>query len=206
MNDLRPMLLATALLLSACAGVKPEAETAILVRPQLVPLRLVVAANPEWAPQQQALADPAIGPNIFLPEEAGGRLPMIASANADRYCLAEAIYFEARNEPLEAQRAVAAAVLNRVQDPQFPPTVCGVVHQPAAAGCQFSWYCDDRSNMPTEGRAWALAERLADAMLAGPYRDDTGGAIYFHSGEGYPSSWDGGLRQTAEFGQFKFYR
>ena len=204
MTAFRLILITIALLVSACA--ERGTKTAILIRPQLVPLRLVMASNPEWEPQPRAPMDPAIDSSGALQEESGEPRPAVAASNDDRYCLAEAIYFEARNEPIEGQRAVAAAILNRLRSPEFPHTVCDVVHQPAAAGCQFSWYCDGRSNVPTEPKAWALAQRLADEMLVGPYKDATGGAVYFHSGSAYPANWSEGLRQTAAIGQFRFYR
>jgi len=72
----------------------------------------------------------------------------LAAAPVDRLrsidCLADAIYYEAGNEPVEGQRAVAQVVLNRVRHPAYPNSVCGVVYQGAArrTGCQFSFVCD----------------------------------------------------------------
>src|SRR6266436_1391309 len=47
----------------------------------------------------------------------------------DLQCLAENIYFEARAEPLKGQYAVAEVTVNRTQAPNFPHTICGVVHE-----------------------------------------------------------------------------
>ena len=47
-------------------------------------------------------------------------------------CLAATIYFEARNQPEAGQRAVAEVVINRVQHPRFPDSICEVVQQPSA--------------------------------------------------------------------------
>ena len=49
----------------------------------------------------------------------------------ERRCLATAIYFEARGEPVEGQIAVGQVIMNRVRSPQFPETICGVVYQGA---------------------------------------------------------------------------
>ena len=70
-------------------------------------------------------------------------LPRVGGG-AEQQCLAEAIYFESRGEPLEGQIAVAEVVLNRVDDRSFPKTVCGVTRQGVGSGrgCQFSYACD----------------------------------------------------------------
>src|SRR6476660_5886742 len=60
-------------------------------------------------------------------------------------CLTQAIYYEARNQSDDGERAVAQVVLNRVRHPAFPNTVCGVVYQGAVrpgGGCQFTFTCD----------------------------------------------------------------
>lgn len=105
----------------------------------------------------------------------------VASAvtDADRVCLAQTIYFEARDQPLAGRRAVAAVVLNRVRSAKFPATICGVVHQKNGRNCQFSWWCDGRSDQPRDRQSWDEARHLADTMVDGPYDDPTGGALFF---------------------------
>ena len=51
-------------------------------------------------------------------------------------CLAEALYFEARGESVKGQFAVADVILNRVESPLFPKTVCGVVQQGEGSGVE----------------------------------------------------------------------
>ena len=81
------------------------------------------------------------------------------SENEDRYCLAQNIYFEAGNQPFAGKLAVAHVTLNRVFDLQFPNDICGVVYEsrsyykswtgemiPSRGMCQFSWYCDGKSD------------------------------------------------------------
>ena len=73
----------------------------------------------------------------------------ILAVGATITCLAQNIYFEARDQPTIGQRAVAEVVLNRVHDPRWPDTVCEVIREgptyswkkdyPIKHRCQFSW-------------------------------------------------------------------
>ena len=92
-------------------------------------------------------------------------------------CLAKNIFFEARNQSIAGQVAVAWVTLNRVGAERFPDTICGVVHQanrdsagnPIRHQCQFSWYCDGRSdripNNSVAQRAWENAQLIAEVVL-----------------------------------------
>lgn len=97
-------------------------------------------------------------------------------------CLALNVYFESRNEPREGQRAVAHVTLNRVANPEFPKTICGVVRQNDGRGnCQFSWWCDARSDRPRDPEEWRQSLQVAREVLDNPQsKDPTGGALYFH--------------------------
>ena len=89
-------------------------------------------------------------------------------------CLAQNIYFEARDQPTIGQMAVTAVVLNRVHDKRWPDTVCEVVREgptykwktdyPIKHSCQFSWYCDGLSDEPVDQRAWTKAVRVAEEV------------------------------------------
>lgn len=129
------------------------------------------------------------------------------SGSDDWRCLAEAIYFESRGEPLEGQVAVAEVVLNRVDDAQFPRTVCGVTNQGAGSGrgCQFSYACDGRSDVMKSTAARMRAEKLAAVMLAGRPRTVTDGATYFHTRSVRPG-WARRMTRTAAIGHHYFYR
>ena len=67
-------------------------------------------------------------------------------------CLAQNIYWEARNQSIQGMYAVADVTLNRVKDKRWPSTVCEVVKQRKNERgkwiCQFSWYCDGKSDTP----------------------------------------------------------
>jgi spore germination cell wall hydrolase CwlJ-like protein len=133
-------------------------------------------------------------------------LPAV-DGDAELQCLAEAIYFESRGEPLEGQIAVAEVVLNRVDDRRFPKTVCGVTNQGAGSGrgCQFSYACDGNSDVMKSAVPRERAEKLAGLMLAGRARTVTDGATYFHTRSVRPS-WSRKFARTAAIGHHIFYR
>ena len=101
----------------------------------------------------------------------------------DVYDLARNVYFEARNESLEAQAAVVLVTLNRVESPIFPNTVKEVVYQKRKGICQFSWYCDGKSDTPRDSEAWATAIAVAYLvkMNYGHIVDITHGADHYHA-------------------------
>lgn len=128
-------------------------------------------------------------------------------------CLATNIYFEARNQPLAGQIAVSNVVMNRVQDPRYPDNVCGVVHQakvdyrghPKRNQCQFSWYCDGKSDKPTNSAAWGESLQLAQHILDGKYWDLTEGALFYHSIKVLPN-WAERMEQTVRINDHLFYK
>lgn len=122
-------------------------------------------------------------------------------------CLALNIYHEARSEPESGRLAVAAVTLNRVRSPAYPDSVCGVVRQGGERlhRCQFSWWCDGKSDVPTESRAWDQALRLARRSLLGLEEDPTGGATHYHATYVRPR-WASVFEDTARIGQHIFYR
>ena len=128
-----------------------------------------------------------------------------AAPSAQLDCLTKAIYFESRGEPIKGQAAVAEVVLNRVDAPQFPKTICGVVNQRGGGSCQFSFICDGRPDSVADRNAWAMAQKIASAFLEGAPRDLTQGATYFHAA-GARSGWTAGFAKTARIGQHVFYR
>jgi N-acetylmuramoyl-L-alanine amidase len=121
-------------------------------------------------------------------------------------CLALALYWEARTEGPDGMLAVASVVLNRVAHPAFPNSVCAVVteggEQPP---CQFSWWCDGKSDRPTEPHAWRLAHQIAKAALAKPAADRTRGALFFHN-TSIKTPWLRKRERTAQIGRHIFYR
>jgi spore germination cell wall hydrolase CwlJ-like protein len=102
--------------------------------------------------------------------------------------------------------AVASVVLNRVAHPQFPATVCAVVKQGGEVPpCQFSWWCDGKSDRPVEARAWATASRLAARALHQPPSERTRGALFFPS-SAIDTPWVRKRQRTVRIGRHVFYR
>lgn len=121
-------------------------------------------------------------------------------------CMREALYFEARGEPIKGQFAVAEVILNRVDSPDFPNTVCSVVKQTARDGCAFSWYCDGKSDKMRDVASEDRAGRIAWLMMQpGEPRPLTDGATYFHSRAVKPG-WSREVIETAAIGGHLFFR
>lgn len=118
-------------------------------------------------------------------------------SQADLQCLSEALYFEARGEGSQGQRAVAEVILNRVDHPRFPKSVCGVVNQSG----QFTY----KKTRIRERGAFARAQQIAKAALMGAPRNLTDGATYFHTGDVKPS-WSRRFERTTRIGSHIFYR
>ena len=118
-------------------------------------------------------------------------------------CLRQALYFESRGEALQGQFAVAEVILNRVDSPDFPDTVCKVVNARGRGACAFSYVCDGLRSMHEAGSR-DRAGRIARVMLDGAPRSLTMGATYFHASYVSPN-W-GRRVQTAAIGAHLFYR
>ena len=121
-------------------------------------------------------------------------------------CLARSIYWEARGQGDTGMEAVANVVMNRVGHEGFPNTICGVVKQGHEQGaCQFSWWCDGRSDDAKEDESYAIAKEIARKALNRQLKDRTGGALYFHHRKVVPG-WSKEYIKTAEVGEFVFYK
>jgi len=94
---------------------------------------------------------------------------------AESHCLARAIYHEARGESTVGKLAVAHTISNRVSDPRFPKSICGVIQQKG----QFPWF-HKKLNV-SEKEAWQKSQKLAISVLAGKTSDPTNGALFFNS-------------------------
>ena len=160
-----------------------------------------LAALPDRAGRAAAIARP-VGAAPFL-EQAASQ----SDAARARACLTAAVYYEARSEPVEGQRAVAQVVLNRVRARAFPHSVCGVVYQGVGSGrgCQFSFACDGSTNRPRDVDAWARAERVAVAALNGGVMAAVGSATFYHASYVLPW-WASSLTRLGAVGSHVFYR
>jgi len=106
-------------------------------------------------------------------------------------CLALNLYFEARDQPVVGQLAVGFSTMNRVKDERYPDTVCEVVKQakyhawdmenPIRHKCQYSWFCDGMSDVPTNDKAMLEATILAANIFYGRVTDISNGATHYHA-------------------------
>lgn len=121
-------------------------------------------------------------------------------------CLARAAYWEAKGEGKSGMQGIVNVVINRAADPRFPDSLCGVVKQGGETGsCQFSWWCDGRSDDVHELEAYAQARDVARQALNQQLEDTTDGALYFHARYTTPY-WAKRFVRTARIGQHLFYR
>ena len=121
-------------------------------------------------------------------------------------CLARSIYWEAKGGASADMEAVASVVMNRLGHEGFPDTVCAVVKQGSEKhACQFSWWCDGRSDQAEEDTPYAIAKEIARKALNQQLTDRTRGAMYFH-GKNVSPDWAKEYIKTAETGKFLFYK
>ncbi|PKN42704.1 MAG: cell wall hydrolase [Deltaproteobacteria bacterium HGW-Deltaproteobacteria-18] len=121
-------------------------------------------------------------------------------------CLARSIYWEARGEEAAGIEAIAHVVMNRLGHEGFPDTICEVVRQGREEGaCQFSWWCDGRSDDAQEDQAYSAAKEIARKVLNKQIPDRTGGALYFHQ-EDISPAWTTKYVKTAKVGNHVFYK
>ena len=145
-------------------------------------------------------------------EPAPETAPVMATSPKKRgqsqwYCLAEAIYFEARSEAKIAQQAVAEVIMNRVDSRRYPNSVCEVVNQGAHKRhrCQFSYNCDGLPETILNARAWHRAKEIAKEMVTAEIRPLTKGATHYHTTSVRPF-WSSSLVRTAKYGAHIFYK
>jgi spore germination cell wall hydrolase CwlJ-like protein len=181
----------------------PIASAAPLLRrlaldvPKAEPIDSPIAPVPD---SELAAATQAAPPFLGAPQSE-------ADAARALQCLAEAVYYEARSESIDGQRAVAQVVLNRVRDRAFPRSICGVVHQGSgrATGCQFSFTCDGSTAWAPGGAAWLRAQAVAQAALDGSVYAPVGSATFYHTRAVHPW-WADSFSQVGTIGAHIFYR
>ena len=136
-------------------------------------------------------------------------------------CLALNTYHEAKNQSMIGQVATAQVVMNRVADSRFPNTICEVVKQgphrpswedpnkeyPIRHKCQFSWYCDGKSDEPKkDSKSWRKAQDVAFLVLYDKIKlDVTEVATHYHATYVRPS-WAKTKRRTTRIEKHIFYR
>lgn len=121
-------------------------------------------------------------------------------------CLSRTIYWEAKGEGSAGMEAIANVVINRLGHEGFPNTVCDVVRQGHEQGaCQFSWWCDGRSDDAEDEESYGVAKEITRKALNRQLADRTGGALYFHQWKLAPH-WSTSYIKTARIGDHVFYK
>lgn len=185
------------------------------------PLRIDLAAPVAAAPHVEPLILQTLDPDTarrinaqipFTQEPVPPAQPFrITGSVEDRAratdCLAAAIWYEAGNESLAGQKAVAQVVLNRVRHPAFPKSVCGVVFQGSerTTGCQFTFTCDGAMARKPSAAAWSVMQGLARIMLTGEVFRPVGTATHYHTDWVLPA-WSGTLDKVHKEGAHLFFR
>jgi spore germination cell wall hydrolase CwlJ-like protein len=184
------VLLVTFLFSAVLMGAAPQSRSDDPLYPA-IPWQMPKMSD--WTPQYVDLGRDAL-------------LTVAASDAAQLTCLAQAVYFEARGEPLIGQFAVAEVVLNRVDDPHYPDTICDVVFQNENLKnrCQFSFACDGHTDKPQPTNAWYVAQMVAALSANDHDRLAAGNATHYHADYAKPP-WAATLQKTAALGRHIFY-
>ena len=148
------------------------------------------------------------------PVEPGGHawaakpLPASVYSAKEQRCLAVGIYFEARGESVKGQAAVAQVILNRVKNPTYPNSICGVVYQNDhwRNRCQFSFACDGRKDKITESAHFRKAGEVARAVTDGTiWLPEVGSSTHYYADHVSPG-WARSMKKMKKIGRHIFYR
>ncbi|HKD48862.1 MAG TPA: cell wall hydrolase [Rhizomicrobium sp.] len=127
---------------------------------------------------------------------------------AEHRCLSEVLYYEARGEGTQGEKAVAEVVYHRMNTGNYGHSICAVVYEGAGhPGCQFSFTCNGDLHRRKEAPAWSQAEQLAAQILTGQAwrKNSTEGATNYHAVSVTPD-WAPALEKTTQIGNHIFYR
>jgi spore germination cell wall hydrolase CwlJ-like protein len=182
-------------------------------QPAAVPTQPVVEA-PEMVrfvsePVVQDISVPAAHSDISGPATSAETLHDLVAAipagdalSPELTCLAQAVYFEARGEPLGGQLAVARVVINRTESNPFPDDYCSVVTQRS----QFSFVRNGRIPQPnTSSTAWQRARAIARIAHQDLWASEVDDSLFFHATHVRPT-WAGRKASVARIDSHIFYR
>ncbi|WP_245559633.1 cell wall hydrolase [Amorphus coralli] len=122
-------------------------------------------------------------------------------------CLAEAVYFEARSEGRKGQMAVAQVVMNRLKNPAYPDSLCGVVYQNKSwhNRCQFSFACDRVRDVVTDQASWKQAMEIAEGYTSQKmWLSEIGASTHYHATYVRPA-WAPHMKKIERVGLHIFY-
>jgi spore germination cell wall hydrolase CwlJ-like protein len=199
--------------LSTTQTVRPS--TTALVNKQAVPGVDQISGEPAVFQFKPVDADVAVTMNAAIPAFSGAltsaaRFNGVWTSTQDQTraldCLTAAIYYEAATETPQGQRAVAQVVINRLRDPVYPKSICGVVFQGSQrkTGCQFSFTCDGSLARQPSAPLWLRLRGLAWAAMNGQVEPSVGTATHYHTIWVVPY-WQSGLQKIGVVGSHIFY-
>ncbi|BCH03393.1 cell wall hydrolase [Mesorhizobium loti] len=175
-------------------------------------------SEPDYAkasPFEALLQDEQPNSGRFIPPMAKGDhswiqnpLPASVFSKPEQKCLANGIYFEARSESVRGQAAVAQVILNRVRNPAYPNSICGVVYQNDSwfNRCQFSFACDGRRKRIDSPAAYKTAQDIAMAVTAGKiFIPEVGSSTHYYAQYVHPG-WARTMQKMTKIGLHIFYR
>lgn len=175
-------------------------------------------AEPDYAkasPFEALLQDEEPNSGRFIPPMAKGDhswiqnpLPASVFSKKEQACLANGIYFEARGESVRGQAAVAQVILNRVRNPAYPNSICGVVYQNDnwLNRCQFSFACDGRKKRIESPANYKVAQDVAMAVTAGKiFIPEVGSSTHYYANYVHPG-WARTMQKMTKIGLHIFYR
>jgi len=175
-------------------------------------------SEPDYAkasPFEALLQDDKPNDGRFIPPMAKGDhwwihnpLPASVFSKPEQACLANGIYFEARSESVRGQAAVAQVILNRVRNPAYPNSICGVVYQNDSwfNRCQFSFACDGRKKRIDSPAAYKTAQDIAMAVTAGKiFIPEVGSSTHYYAQYVHPG-WARTMQKMTKIGLHIFYR
>ena len=160
----------------------------------------------------------ALGVTLWSGALVSASEPITDAEHKERFCMAEALFFETGNQPMIGILGAAEVILNRVKSERWPNTVCGVVHQgpinkwwkkrgkivPVKWKCQFTYYCDGKSddiqvvyykgNMQGKSigpnmEAWKQSVQVSLLAMYGVTIDPTSGATHYYNHNISQPSW-----------------
>ena len=168
------VVLASTVLLSSLFGFIVGAEfqksQKVQVQTHVVSVMLI---EPPTTKKKQSL------PNLFENQEHKMEVEAI-DESSELYCMAQNIYFEAGNQSRAGKIAVARVVMNRVNNPGWPDTVCDVIKQKM----QFSWYWDGVHDIPNKkSKTWKDSVEVATEVMFGKIAVDKrlDNALHYHA-------------------------
>lgn len=146
------------------------------------------------------------------------------------WCISNNVYHEARGESLLGKAAVAHVTMNRVRHSDYPNNICDVVYQaklapswrdpdvliPVRHACQFSWYCDGKSDdivltdpngdvIPVEYNSWRQSVETSLSVVLGYIKDPTDGSTHYFNHHISNPEWKSVYSFKKVLGNHSFY-